>query len=62
MAKITIDGKEYDTDNLSAEAQRFLNSILFVDTQIQRLQNEMRVYMAARALYLQELKKHLPED
>jgi len=59
MAKITIDGKEYDTEKLPKEAVDLINSIVFVDTEVNRLQNEVKVLLTARAAYSQQLKDML---
>jgi len=59
MAKITIDGKEYDTEKLPKEAVDLINSIVFVDNEVARLQNEIKVLLTARAAYSQQLKNLL---
>ena len=56
MAKITIDGKEYDTEKLPQEAIDLINSIAFVDGEIAKLQNELKVLQAARSFYSIQLK------
>ena len=38
MAKVTIDDKEYDTDDMSEDANAQLVSLQFVSAEIQRLQ------------------------
>ena len=38
MAKITIDGKEYDVDTLSDETKAQLGSLQYVDSELARLQ------------------------
>ena len=38
MAKITIDEKEYETDDMSDEAKNQLGSLQFVDNEIVREQ------------------------
>ena len=59
MPKITIDGKEYDTENLPKEVIDLINSIAFVDAEVQKLQNQIKVYQAARTLYSQQLNQIL---
>jgi len=59
MAKVTIDGKEYDTDKLPKEAVDLINSIVFVDTELQKLENQKKVLMAARIFYAEKLKEVL---
>ena len=36
MSKITIDKKEYEFDNLTADAKAQLQSLQFVDAELQR--------------------------
>jgi hypothetical protein len=43
MPKVTIDGKEYDLEALSAKTKNQLTSIQFVDTKITDLQDEPTV-------------------
>ena len=59
MSKITIDGKEYDTEKLPKEAIDLVNSIAFVDAEVQKLQNQVKIYTAARTLYANQLKEVL---
>jgi len=59
MAKITIDEKEYDTDELSEEAQDQLQSLEFTNAEIQRLQAKLAVYQTASAAYGAALKSEL---
>ena len=59
MAKITIDGKEYDTEKLPKEAIDLINSIAFVDGETQKLQNQIKVLQAARNFYSAQLKEIL---
>ena len=57
MAKITIDGKEYDTEKLPKEALDLINSIAFVDAETQKLQNQIKIYQAARTFYSNSIKR-----
>ncbi|WP_164930672.1 DUF6447 family protein [Aquifex aeolicus] len=59
MAKVNIDGKEYDTEKLPKEAVDLINSIVFVDTELQRLENQKKVLTAARIFYAEKLKEVL---
>ena len=51
MANITIDGKEYDYDDLSDEVKAQLASIRFVDSEIQRIQLKLAAFQTARNAY-----------
>lgn len=58
--KITIDGIEYNLDDLSDNSKAQIASIQFVDTQIQNLNNELAVADTARIAYTNALKAELP--
>ena len=62
MPNITIDGKEYDTEKLSEDANAQLTSLQFVTGEITRLQSQLAVLQTARNAYSQALQKSLPED
>ncbi|XOY56716.1 MAG: hypothetical protein ACMUJK_02980 [Rhodobacterales bacterium] len=59
MPKITVDGTEYDTDNLSDNGKAQLASLQFLEVQMQNLKNEIAVYQTARAGYAAALKNEL---
>ncbi len=59
MAAITIDGKEYDTDNLSTEAKNQLASLQFVRNELTKLSAQIAVYKTAEAGYAKALKEEL---
>jgi hypothetical protein len=61
MAKITIDGKEYETDDMSDEAKAQLQSLQFVDNEIQREQLKTAALQTARNAYAQALQAALAE-
>ena len=62
MPKITIDGKEYDTDKLSDEARNQLISIQFVDKKLQEVQLEQAAYQTARNAYAKALSDILQKE
>lgn len=61
MPKITIDGKEYDTDQLSTEAKNQLGSIQFVDRKMAELQAEIAALQTARNAYARALTEMLAQ-
>jgi hypothetical protein len=61
MAMIKIDGKDYDTDNLSDQSKAQLVNLRFVDTELNRLQAQMAVLQTARQVYVRALKEALGE-
>jgi hypothetical protein len=62
VPNITIDGKEYDTDQLSTEARNQLISIQFVDKKIQELNLELAAYQTARNTYAKALSDILSQS
>ena len=59
MQKITIDGKEYDLTNATAEAQMQLNNLQFVNEQIMQRHNELQISETAKMGYTRALKREL---
>ncbi|QFY41387.1 hypothetical protein F6R98_01070 [Candidatus Methylospira mobilis] len=60
MAKINIDGKEYEFDDLSNEQKGQILSLQFVETELQRLEAQIAVFKTAQMAYINELKSLLP--
>lgn len=59
MAEISIDGKQYDTDKLSANAKAQIENLQFVNQEIVRAQAHLAVLQTARNTYAQALKNEL---
>tara|TARA_X000001036_G_C20361728_1_gene676770 strand:- start:557 stop:745 length:189 start_codon:yes stop_codon:yes gene_type:complete len=59
MAKVTIDGKEYDSENLSDEAKKQLASLQFSVSEVNRLQALLAVTKTAQSAYTKALKDAL---
>ena len=59
MAKITIDGKDYDTDTLSDEVKGNLMSMQFCDAELQRLQATAAALQTARMAYARAVNEGL---
>ena len=57
--KITIDGVEYNLNDLSDNAKNQVANIQFVDAQLQQLNNEWAVSDTARIGYTNSLKAEL---
>ncbi len=55
MSIITIDNKDYDFEALSDAAQAQLQSMQFVDAELQKLQAMSAVFQTARAAYSKAL-------
>lgn len=61
MAKVTIDGKEYETDDMPEETRRQLQNVAYCDRKLEDLRNEVAVLQTARNSYAQSLNKMLSE-
>ena len=59
MPKITVDGIEYNTEDLSDNGKAQLASLQFLEVQMKKLQNEIAVFQTAKAAYLAALKAEL---
>ena len=59
MTTITIDEKEYETDDMSEDAQAQLVSLQFVNGEIPRLQAKLAAMQTARIGYGAALKEAL---
>ena len=59
MEKITIDDKEYDLTDASAEVQAQLNNLQFVNEQILQRNNELQIAETAKIGYSRALKREL---
>lgn len=62
MATLTIDGKEYDTKQLSDAAKAQVTNIQIVDQKLTQLQQEMAIMQTARNAYVQALQAELPKE
>ncbi len=59
MAKITIDEKEYETDDLSDNAKANLTSLQFTRNEITRLQAKLAICKTAEVSYANAVKNEL---
>jgi hypothetical protein len=59
MPKITVEGIEYNTEDLSDNGKAQLASLQFLEVQLKKIKSEIAVYQTARALYAQALKAEL---
>ena len=59
---ITIDGKEYNPDDLSDSAKAQLASLNMTEQKIAQLQNDIAIAQTARNAYAQALSAELNED
>lgn len=61
MPKITVDGIEYNTEDLSDNGKAQLASLQFLEVQLGKLQGEIAVYQTAKNAYLSALKAELEQ-
>ena len=59
MPKITVDGIEYNTEDLSDNGKAQLASLQFLEVQMTKIKNEIAVYQTAKNTYVSALKKEL---
>lgn len=59
MAKVTVEGVEYETETMSDNAKAQLASLQFLEAHIQQIQSEIAVYQTARQAYSKSLKREL---
>ena len=59
MPKITVDGIEYNSEDLSDNGKAQLASLQFLEVQMKKLQNELAVFHTAKNSYIAALKVEL---
>lgn len=62
MPKITIDGIEYNTEDLSDNGKAQLASLQFLEVQMNKIKSEIAVYQTARNSYYAALKSELEKS
>ena len=59
MPKISIDGIDYNTEDMSDNGKAQLASLQFLEVQMARIKSEIAVYQTARTSYAAALKEEL---
>lgn len=59
MPKITVDGIEYNSEDLTDNGKAQLASLQFLEVQMTKLQNEIAVFQTAKSAYVSALKAEL---
>lgn len=62
MPKITIDGIDYNTEDLSESGKAQLESLKFLETQMRKIREEIAAYNTAKASYIAGLKAELEKS
>ena len=60
MVKVNINGRDFDTDNMSDEAKNQLAMLHFTDGEIRRLDGQLAVHRTARNAYWKALVEAFP--
>lgn len=59
---ITIDGKEYNAEELSDNARAQVTNLRVTDQEIERLKQQLAIFQTARTAYANALKAELSKD
>jgi hypothetical protein len=59
MPKFTVDGIDYNSEDLSDNGKAQLASLQFLEGQMQKLQQEIAAYRTAQITYMQALKAEI---
>jgi hypothetical protein len=62
MPKITVEGIEYNTEDLTENGKAQIASLQFLEVQMNKLTSEIAVYQTARNSYIAALKAELDQD
>lgn len=62
MPKITVDGIEYNTEDLTDNGKAQLASLQFLEVQMRKIKSEISVYQTARNSYVAALKSELEKS
>ena len=62
MPKITVDGIDYNTEDLTDNGKAQLASFQFLEVQMKKLQSEIAVFQTAKAAYIAALKAELEKS
>ena len=62
MPVITVEGIEYNTEDLTENGKAQLASLQFLEVQMNKLKSEIAVYQTARTNYVAALKAELEKQ
>ncbi len=62
MPKITVEGIEYNTEDLTENGKAQIASLQFLEVQMNKLTAEIAVYQTARNSYIAALKAELENN
>ena len=58
---ITIDGVEYNVNDLSNNAKAQVTNLRVTDAEIEKLKQQLAIYQTARTAYARALSEELPK-
>ena len=59
MPKFTLDGMEYNTEDLSDSGKATLSALQFIESQLQKLNSERTVFMTAHTHLSASIREEL---
>lgn len=59
MPKFTVDGIDYNTEDLSEDGKAQLASLQFLELQMRKIKDEIAIYNTAKVGYIAGLKSEL---
>ena len=59
MPKITIDDIEFNSEDLSESAKLKLDSLKYLDNEMQKLETELSILKISKIVYSREMKRNL---
>ena len=62
MPKIKIDDLEYNTEDLSEDGLAQLKNLQYLETQLQKLRNDIGVYQTAQRTYIAALQEEVKKS
>jgi len=62
MPKITIDDKDYETDDMSDDAKAQIQALQFVTSELARMELKVAAFQTARNAYAQALQSALDQE
>jgi predicted S18 family serine protease len=62
MPKLTVDGIEFHSEDLTENGKAQLASLQFLEVQMQKTHNEMAVYQTAQRTYVAALKAEIDKS
>lgn len=62
MPKFTVDDIEYNTEDLSEQAQKTYQSLQYTMLQLKKIETEVEIYKVAHRALADELRKELEKN